>query len=98
MRAGQILGTARKLTVESRYEITLPRGAAGVQPASAEGGTVHVVKSPGTLTVLSGTMLMARVDGDVHTQVVTAGQQLDPDSGVVVELPAKAPERRLWPH
>jgi hypothetical protein len=98
LRAGQVLGAVRRLSGGSHYEITIPNGVAGVQPGVAEGvGTVYVLKTSGALTAISGTMLMARVDGEVHTQIVTAGQQLDPGTGVVVQLAPDAPEKKLWP-
>jgi len=98
LRAGQILGAVKRLPTGSHYEVLLANGAAGVQPGvPEETGTVYVFKSTGALTVLYGTMLLAKAETEVHTQVVAAGQQLDPATGVVVQLAPDAPERKLWP-
>jgi hypothetical protein len=98
LRTGQILGAVKRLPIGSHYEILLANSAAGAQPGVPEAtGTVYVLKSSGALTALYGTMLLAKAEREVHTQVVAAGQQLDPETGVVVELSPDAPEKKLWP-
>jgi len=97
LRAGQMLGIVKPLPTLSRYEVITPSGAAGVQPGVPESArTVFVLRAPGTLTVLSGTMLMAKADTEVHTQAVNADEQFDPATGQVTKLPQDAPERKLW--
>lgn len=100
LRAGQVLGAVKKLTEASRYVITAPSGAAGIEPGVPYSqGAVYVLHYAGGLKVLTGAMIMASVDAEAnpHTQVVRAGYQFDPATGAVTNLPADAPERKLWP-
>ena len=48
LRAGQIMGNVKKLSAQSRYEIKLPNGVAGIR------GSSYVWSSSGSLVMLSG--------------------------------------------
>jgi hypothetical protein len=96
LRTGQMLGSTKKMNPASRYEVMLPSGAVGVQPAAPESdATRFVVNSSGSLSVMAGTMLISKADAEVHTQVVAADQRFDPTTGTVAPLPADAPEKKL---
>jgi len=98
LRAGQVLAAVPPTALESRYEITFDGGAVALQPAVPESPmTIFVLNASGNLAVLEGTMLMAKVDNDVHTQVVSAGERFDFATGAVSKLPEDARERKLWP-
>jgi hypothetical protein len=99
LRAGQMLGTVRKLAPESRYEVTYTAGAVGAGGVSGDArGSVFVLSASGSLSALAGQVVIAAVAAgkDVNTQVVSAEQQFDPATGQVVALAADAPERALW--
>jgi len=83
LRAGQILGSVKKLSGSSKYEIKIPNGVAGIR------GTTYLISSSGVVDVLSGSVVIAIVgpDGTVTTRVVTAGNRFDPANGKVEPIP-----------
>jgi hypothetical protein len=82
LKAGSILGTVKKLTPTSKYEVKIPNGVAGIR------GTVYFISANGILRVLSGAVVIAYVgpDGNVVTQVVNAGEQFDTNTGLVTPI------------
>jgi hypothetical protein len=83
LKAGSILGTVKKLTPASKYEVKVPNGVAGIR------GTIYFVSASGILRVLSGSVVMAYVGpgGNVITQVVNAGEQFDTNTGLITPIP-----------
>lgn len=79
LKAGKILGTVKKLSAASKYEVKIPNGVAGIR------GTIYFLSADGVLSVLSGQVVLAVVgsDGNVTTQVVGAGQQYDSRTGQI---------------
>ncbi len=98
LERGDVLGVIERLPGASEYNIQFPAGVAGIQGTVAGSqGTVYVLRSTGTLTVLAGKLVLAMADGRTAPQVVAAGQQFNPGTDQVTSLPADAPERKLWP-
>ena len=98
LKHGRILGTVKKLSAASKYEVTIPGGVAGIK------GTIFLLSSDGELSVLSsladleklvpsGSVVLAYTgaDGNIVTQVVGDGQHFDKSSGQLV--PISDPER-----
>jgi hypothetical protein len=83
LKAGHILGTVKKMSSASKYEVKIPNGVAGVR------GTVYDISAEGVIKVLSGSVVLAYVgpDGTVVTQVVNSSQQFDARTGVLSSLP-----------
>lgn len=88
LRAGKIFGTVKKMSSGSRYEVKIPNGIAGVR------GTVFMISSDGVVSVMSGSVVVSRragtnADGTpmIETQVVNEGQQYDPTTGQVSDMP-----------
>jgi len=84
LKAGHILGTVKKMSANSKYEIKLPKGVAGIR------GTWYDVTADGMLKVMDGSVVLAAVkdDGTVATQVVNSNQQFDSQTGQMAPLPA----------
>jgi hypothetical protein len=84
LKAGRILGTVKKLSATSKYEIKIPNGVAGIR------GTIYTISADGVLKVLSGSVVLAFVgpDGTPITKVITAGQEYDAKTGQVSDIPA----------
>ena len=82
LKAGRILGTVKKLSPTSQYEVKIPNGVAGIR------GTVYTLTADGVLTVLSGSVVLSYVgaDGTPITQEIRAGQQYDAKTRQVREL------------
>jgi hypothetical protein len=82
LKAGSILGTVKKLTPTSKYEVKIPNGVAGIR------GTIYWLSASGILRVLSGSVVVAYVGpgGNVITQVVNAGEQFDTNTGLVTPI------------
>ena len=82
LRAGTIFGTVKKLSTNSRYEIKLPNGVAGVR------GTIYLVSASGVVAVLEGSVMVAYMgaNGAVMTQEVPAGYQFDTRTGQLTPL------------
>lgn len=84
LKAGSILGTVKKLSPTSKYEVKIPNGVAGIR------GTVYFISANGVITVLSGRVVVAYVGpaGDVITQIVNAGEQFDTNTGLITPISA----------
>jgi hypothetical protein len=83
LKHGRILGTVKKLSATSKYEVQIPNGVAGIR------GTIYTISADGVLSVLSGSVVIAFVgpDGTPVTKVVNAGQQYDAKSGQIIDIP-----------
>jgi hypothetical protein len=84
LKAGHILGTVKKMSANSKYEIKLPKGVAGIR------GTWYDLTADGLLKVMDGSVVLATVkdDGTVVTQVVNSNQQFDSQTGQLTPLAA----------
>lgn len=84
LKAGKILGTVKKLTPASKYEVKIPNGVAGIR------GTIYSLSANGILQVLTGSVVLAYVgpSGNVVTQVVNHGEQFDLNTGLVTPISA----------
>jgi len=82
LKAGSILGTVKKLTPTSKYEVKIPNGVAGIR------GTIYFLSASGILRVLDGSVVMAYVGsgGNVITQIVNFGEQFDINTGLVTPI------------
>jgi hypothetical protein len=82
LKAGSILGTVKKLSPASKYEVKIPNGVAGIR------GTIYFLSASGIVRVLSGSVVVAYVGsgGNVITQVVNAGEQFDINTGLVTPI------------
>lgn len=82
LKAGSILGTVKKLTPASKYEVKIPNGVAGIR------GTIYFLSASGIIRVLTGSVVVAYVGsgGNVITQVVNAGEQFDTNTGLVTPI------------
>ncbi len=91
LKAGRILGTVKKLSAASKYEIKIPNGVAGVR------GTIYTVSADGILSVLSGSVVLSYVgaDGTPKVQEVKAGQQYDAKTGVLSDIPESELKERI---
>jgi hypothetical protein len=85
LKAGSILGTVKKLSAGSKYEMKIPNGVAGIR------GSVYCLSAQNTLAMLSGTGFVsyfpAGGKGDPSVQQVPAGQQFDCRTGVMSPIP-----------
>ena len=82
LKSGSILGTVKKLTPSSKYEVKIPNGVAGIR------GTIYFLSASGILRVVSGSVVVAYTGagGNVITQIVNAGEQFDTSTGLVTPL------------
>jgi len=82
LKAGSILGSVKKLTPTSKYEVKIPNGVAGIR------GTIYFLSASGILRVLSGSVVIAYVGsgGNVITQIVNFGEQFDINTGLVTPI------------
>src|SRR6185312_4338042 len=82
LKAGSILGTVKKLTPTSKYEVKIPNGVAGIR------GTIFWLSASGILKVLDGSVVIAYVGsgGNVITQIVNFGEQFDINTGLVTPI------------
>ncbi len=82
LKAGAILGTVKKLTPTSKYEVKIPNGVAGIR------GTIYWLSASGILRVVSGSVVIAYVGpgGNVITQIVNFGEQFDINTGLVTPI------------
>jgi len=83
LKAGRILGTVKKLSTASTYEVKIPNGVAGIR------GTIYTITADGVLNVLSGSVVLAFVgpDGTPVTKEVKAGEQYDAKTGMISTIP-----------
>jgi hypothetical protein len=84
LQAGRIMGSVRKLSGASRYEVKIPNGVAGIR------GTVYSLSAAGIVHCLVGSVVMAVVgsDGKVTTQEVLGKQKYDISTGLITTIPA----------
>jgi hypothetical protein len=83
LRAGRIMGTVKKMSAASRYEVKFPTGVAGIR------GTTYILDAIGVLRCLAGSLVLSYLkDGVVVTQVVNEREQFDPATGQVTPIPA----------
>ena len=84
LKAGRIMGSVKKMSAASKYEVKVPNGVAGIR------GTIYDITADGVVRVSSGSVVLAYVgaDGNVVTQVVTGGQQFDPRTGQITPISA----------
>jgi hypothetical protein len=82
LKAGSILGTVKKLSPSSKYEVKIPNGVAGIR------GTIYFLSASGILRVVAGSVVVAYVGpgGNVITQLVNAGEQFDTNTGLVTPI------------
>jgi hypothetical protein len=82
LKAGSMLGTVKKLTPTSKYEVKIPNGVAGIR------GTIFWLSASGILKVLDGSVVVAYVGsgGNVITQIVNFGEQFDINTGMVTPI------------
>jgi hypothetical protein len=83
LRAGQIMGNVTKLSAQSRYEIKLPNGVAGIR------GSGYLASSVGSIVNISGFIKLAGVgpNGEVHISDIPPKHKLDAGTGQVVVVP-----------
>jgi hypothetical protein len=83
LKSGRIVGIAKKLAANSKYEVKTPSGVAGIR------GTEYSISATGEVYVLSGSVVVVsvRTDGSVITQVVNAGEMFRPSTGKVEPIP-----------
>jgi hypothetical protein len=83
LRAGQIMGNVKKLSAQSKYEIKLPNGVAGIR------GSKYVWSSSGVGGTLDGDVRVAWVGGNGAVQIfdVPSKQKFDSGTGQVVTIP-----------
>lgn len=83
LKTGRIFGTVRQVTAASKYEVRIPNAVAGVR------GTIYSISADGVIQALVGSVVVAHTDaaGNVVTQVIVGGQQLDIRTGQITPLP-----------
>jgi hypothetical protein len=98
LRAGRVFGSVRNFSSGSKFSVSFATGVAGmVGEVEDSHGTVFVLNSSGSLKMLSGRLAVAIASENTTAQVVAGGQQFDPATGKITDLPADAPERKLSP-
>lgn len=81
LRQGTILGSVKKLSAASTYEVKTPNGMAAIR------GTTFVLSADGKIAVTDGSAVISvTINGTQFTETVVAGQQFDPATGKVVPL------------
>lgn len=82
LQAGTILGTVKKLSPLSKYEVKIPNGVAGIR------GTIYEITATGILKVLSGSVVLAYVGpgNNALTPVISAGQEFDLNTGMTTPI------------
>ncbi len=89
LRAGRIMGTVKKMSAASRYEVKFPTGVAGIR------GTTYTIDANGVVRVLVGSVVLSYLkNGVVVTQVVNEREQFDPATGQVT--PISATDFAFW--
>jgi hypothetical protein len=86
LKAGTILGTVKKLSPTSKYEVKIPNGVAGIR------GTIYEINATtGVVRVLNGSVMVAYVgsNGNVITQPVNAGQEFNTNTGAISTISAQ---------
>lgn len=76
LKKGKVLGSVKKLSAASKYEVKLPNGVAGIR------GTTYMLSTDGIVDVLDGSVVVAyQTPQGVVTQVVSAGQSFNMNTG-----------------
>ncbi len=83
LRAGRILGSVKKMSAASKYEIKFPNGVAGIR------GTSYEFTAEGVLKITIGQAIIAYSTpaGVVQTQIVNGGQTFDARTGKFTPIP-----------
>ena len=91
LKAGRIMGSVKKMSAASKYEVKIPNGVAGIR------GTVYDISALGFIRCSAGSIVIAYVGagGKVVTQLVNAGQQFDAPTETFSPLPSTAMESML---
>jgi len=86
LKKGSIFGSVKKQSAASRFEVKIPNGVAGIR------GTTFLISAAGRVACLTGSVVAAFTgnDGNVATQVVGSGTQLDTNTGQSSPLPDSA--------
>lgn len=86
LKKGSIFGSVKKQAAASRFEVKIPNGVAGIR------GTVFMISASGKIACLTGSVVAAfsGTSGNVDTQVVGGGSQLDTKTGESASIPAAA--------
>ena len=86
LKKGSIFGSVKKQAAASRFEIKIPNGVAGIR------GTTFLITAAGNMSCLTGSVVGAFTDssGNVATQVVGGGNQLNTNTGEMSPIPAAA--------
>jgi len=80
LRTGEVTGNVKKLTGDSKYEISFIGGVAGTRDA------IYKLNANGQMTVLKGKAFVASADGNVKEYA--AGEQVIPKNSTVTAAPA----------
>ena len=73
LKAGKVFGTVSKMSADSKYEVKIPNGVAGIR------GTVYFISAEGVLNVISGEVVVAYMSNNNQpmTQSIMPGQSFD---------------------
>lgn len=84
LKKGSIFGSVKKQTSASRFEVKIPNGVAGIR------GTIFLISASGSVSCLTGSVVAAFTSstGEVATQVVGGGNELNTNTGEVSPLSA----------
>src|SRR5438874_12802257 len=82
LKAGHMMGSVKKLSAASKYEVKIPNGVAGIR------GSLYELCATGTLKVGVGLGVLAWVggDGNVNSKEVHGGYQFDPATGELTPI------------
>jgi hypothetical protein len=82
LQAGRIMGSVKKMSAASKYEVKIPNGVAGIR------GTVYDISVEGIIKCLVGSIFLAFTDstGKAASQVILADQMFDMRTGVLSAL------------
>src|SRR5207248_640718 len=82
LKAGHIMGSVKKLSAASRYEVKIPNGVAGIR------GSLYELWATGLLKVGVGLGMLSWVgtDNTVNTKEVNGGFQFNPATGETSEI------------
>jgi hypothetical protein len=83
LQAGHILGSVKKMSAASKYEVKIPNGVAGIR------GTVYDISVEGIIKCLVGSIFLSYNDstGKAASQVIMGDQEFDIRTGVLQALP-----------
>lgn len=86
LRAGKIFASVKKMSANSQFTIKIPNGVAGIR------GSKGTLGSDGSAEWLTGEIFISFIgaNGQPHVVVVHGGFEYDPQTGQILQLPAKA--------